>query len=59
VLIGVGVSNAAQAVEASTVADGVVMGASVMRRLIEHDADAVGEYVGEVRKALDAAVGLK
>jgi tryptophan synthase alpha chain len=59
VLIGVGVSNAAQAVEASTVADGVVMGASVMRRLIEHDADAVGEYVGEVRKALDAAAGLK
>jgi tryptophan synthase alpha chain len=55
----VGVSNAAQAVEASTVADGVVMGASVMRRLIEHDADAVGEYVGEVRKALDAAAGLK
>jgi hypothetical protein len=30
-----------------------------MRRLIEHDADAVGEYVGEVRKALDAAVVLK
>lgn len=59
VLIGVGVSNAAQAVEASVVADGVVMGASVMRRLIERDADAVGEYVGEVRKALDAAVGLK
>jgi tryptophan synthase alpha chain len=59
VLIGVGVSNAEQAVEASSVADGVVMGASVMRRLIENDADAVGEYVGEVRKALDAAVGLK
>ena len=59
VLIGVGVSNAAQAVEASVVADGVVMGASVMRRLIEHDADAVGEYVAEVRKALDASTGVK
>jgi tryptophan synthase alpha chain len=59
VLIGVGVSNAEQAVEASTVADGVVMGASVMRRLIEHDADAVGEYIAEVRKALDASIGLK
>jgi tryptophan synthase alpha chain len=59
VLIGVGVSNAAQAVEASVVADGVVMGASVMRRLIEHDADAVGEYVSEVRKALDASTGVK
>ena len=45
--------------EASVVADGVVMGASVMRRLIEHDADAVGEYVAEVRKALDASTGVK
>jgi tryptophan synthase alpha chain len=59
VLIGVGVSNAEQAVVASTVADGVVMGASVMRRLIEHDADAVGDYVGEVRKALDASSQVK
>jgi hypothetical protein len=30
-----------------------------MRRLIEHDADAVGEYVGEVRKALDASSQVK
>jgi tryptophan synthase alpha chain len=59
VLIGVGVSNAEQAVEACTVADGVVMGASVMRRLVEHDADTVGEYIGEVRKALDAHVAMK
>jgi hypothetical protein len=35
------------------------MGASVMRRLIDHDADAVGEYIAEVRKALDASIGLK
>ena len=54
VLIGVGVSNAAQAVEACTVADGVVMGASVVRRLLEDGPDAVGEYVAEVRQALDA-----
>jgi len=27
--------------------------------LIEHDADAVGEYVGEVRKALDASSQVK
>ena len=54
VLVGVGVSNAEQAVEACRVADGVVMGASVVRRLIEHGADAVGEYVAEVRAALDA-----
>lgn len=55
VLIGVGVSNAEQAVEACRVADGVIQGASVVRRLIEGGADAVGDYVSEVRRALDAA----
>jgi tryptophan synthase alpha chain len=54
VLVGVGVSNAEQAVEASKVADGVIMGASVVRRMMEGGADAVGTYVAEVRTALDA-----
>lgn len=54
VLVGVGVSNAEQAHEAVQVADGVVMGASVMRRLLEHGPEAVGDYVAEVRAALDA-----
>jgi tryptophan synthase alpha chain len=49
VLVGVGVSNAAQAHEACQVADGVVMGAAVVRRLLEGGADAVGEFVAEVR----------
>jgi tryptophan synthase alpha chain len=53
VLIGVGVSNAAQAHEAVQVADGVVMGASVVRRLLDGGADAVAEYVAEVRAAID------
>jgi len=53
VLIGVGVSNAEQAAEACTIADGVVQGASVMRRLMEDGADAVGDYVAQVRKAVD------
>lgn len=53
VLVGVGVSNAQQARQAVVVADGVVMGASVVRRLLEGGADAVGEYVAEVRAALD------
>lgn len=56
VLIGVGVSNAAQAAQAVTVADGVVQGASVVRRLIESGPDAVGEYVAEVRAAIDDVV---
>jgi len=54
VLVGVGVSNAEQAVEASKVADGVIMGASVVRRMMEGGADAVGAYVAEVRSALDS-----
>jgi len=58
VLIGVGVSNAAQAAEAVTVADGVVQGASVVRRLLDDGPDAVGAYVAEVRAALDA-VGVR
>lgn len=54
VIVGVGVSNSAQAVEACRVADGVVQGASVVRRLLESGPDAVGEYVAEVRRSLDA-----
>jgi tryptophan synthase alpha chain len=49
----VGVSNAEQAAEAVTIADGVVQGASVMRRLLKDGPDAVGEYVAEVRAAID------
>ena len=54
VLVGVGVSNAAQAREATRVADGVMQGASVVRRLMEGGPDAVGDYVAEVRAAIDA-----
>jgi len=54
VLVGVGVSNAAQAREAVQVADGVVQGASVVRRLLEDGPDAVGDYVAEVRAAIDS-----
>src|SRR5690606_15024287 len=53
VLVGVGVSNAEQAFEASRVADGVVQGASIVRRLMEEGPDAVGSYVAEVRAAID------
>jgi tryptophan synthase alpha chain len=56
VLVGVGVSNAEQAAEAVRVADGVIQGASVVRRLLDGGAEAVGAYVSEVRAAVDAAV---
>jgi tryptophan synthase alpha chain len=53
VLVGVGVSDAAQAYEVTRVADGVIQGASVVRRLMESGPDAVGDYVAEVRAAID------
>jgi tryptophan synthase alpha chain len=53
VLVGVGVSDAAQAYEVSRVADGVIQGASVVRRLMEDGPDEVGRYVAEVRASID------
>ena len=55
VLVGVGVSDAEQAYQASRIADGVIQGASVVRRLMEEGADAVGSYVAEVRRSIDRA----
>ena len=56
VLVGVGVSNAAQAVEICSVADGVVIGSALMRRVLEGAGPVgVGAFVAEVRAALDAA----
>jgi len=56
VLIGVGISNAAQAVEACQVADGVVIGSSVVRRMLAGEGPlGVAAYVAEVRAALDAS----
>jgi tryptophan synthase alpha chain len=54
VLIGVGVSNGDQAVEVASVADGVIVGASVVRRILEGlGPEGVSRYVGELREALD------
>lgn len=53
VLVGVGVSDAEQAYQASRIADGVIQGASVVRRLMEAGPDAVGSYVAEVRRSID------
>lgn len=59
VLVGVGVSNAEQARQACLVADGVIQGASVVRRLIYEGADAVANYVAEVRVAIDSLADSK
>lgn len=53
VLVGVGVSDAMQAKEACTVADGVIQGAAIMRRLLDEGVDSVGAFVAEVRNAID------
>ena len=54
VLVGVGVSTPAQAVETCSVADGVVIGSVVVRRMIESGTAAgVGELVATFRQALD------
>ena len=53
VLVGVGVSDAEQAYQATRVADGVIQGASVVRRLMEEGPDAVGTYVADVRASID------
>lgn len=54
VLIGIGISNAAQAVEACTVADGVIMASALMRmRLNGASIQEVADAARVVRKAID------
>ncbi len=54
VLVGVGVGTPAQAVEVSTVADGVVVGSAVVQRMLDRAGpEGVGELVAEFRAALD------
>lgn len=53
VLIGIGVSNAEQATEAAAVADGVVVGSAVVKLVSEQGASAAGDFLGDIRAALD------
>lgn len=53
VLVGIGVSNAPQAVEAATHADGVVVGSAVVRAILESGASAARSLLGDIRRALD------
>lgn len=53
VLIGIGVSNAAQATEAARVADGVVVGSAVVRIVLDQGAGAASDFLGNLRAALD------
>ncbi len=56
VLVGVGIGSPEQAVEACSEADGVIIGSTVVRRLIDGQGPgAVGELIASYREALDAA----
>jgi tryptophan synthase alpha chain len=56
VLIGVGVSNAAQAKEIAQVADGVIVGSALVRKLLDGGgAEAAASFVTELREGLDGA----
>lgn len=55
VLVGIGVSTPAHAVEAAATADGVVIGTAVVRLVLEQGASFAGAFLADVRAALDAA----
>ena len=54
VLVGIGVSNATQAVEACRSADGVVIGSAVVRAVLEEGGPVAASFLRDVRSALDA-----
>ena len=54
VLVGVGIGTPDQAAEVCEVADGVIVGSAIVRRMVaDGTAESVGELVGEFRAALD------
>ncbi|MDQ3916270.1 MAG: tryptophan synthase subunit alpha [Actinomycetota bacterium] len=53
VLVGIGVSTPAHAVEAAASADGVVIGTAVVRLVLEEGAGPAAAFLAEVRAALD------
>jgi tryptophan synthase alpha chain len=60
VLVGVGVSNPEQAAEVAAVADGVIVGSAIVRRLLDGGgAEAAAAFVSELRAGLDALTGVQ
>ncbi len=56
VCVGVGVSTPAQAAEMCEVADGVVVGSALVRRLLEGEGpDGAAAFVGSLREAIDGS----
>jgi len=56
VLLGLGISNVAQAREAAAAADGVIVGSALVRRLLDGGGpDQAAAFVAELRAGLDAS----
>ncbi len=56
VCVGVGVSTPAQAAELCEVADGVIVGSALVRRLLEGEGpDGAAAFVGSLREAIDGS----
>lgn len=54
VLVGIGVSNAAQAAEVAQIADGVIVGSALVRRLLEGAGPSgAAKFIAELRSGLD------
>jgi tryptophan synthase alpha chain len=54
VLVGIGVSNAAQAEEVASVSDGVIVGAALVRRILEGEGpEGVRQFVSTLRAGVD------
>jgi len=54
VLLGIGISNGAQAKQAAQYADGVIVGSAIVKRVLDGDPDGAVELAGEIRRALDS-----
>jgi tryptophan synthase alpha chain len=60
VLLGFGISTPQQAAEAAAVADGVIVGAAVMRRILDGAGPAeVGAFVASLRAALTGPIAVR
>lgn len=56
VLVGVGVSSSDQAKQVTSVADGVIVGSAVIRRILDSGSiNGAVEFVSQIRKALDGS----
>lgn len=55
ILVGIGITTAEHAVEATRFADGVVIGTTVVNLIMEQGSGAARDFLSQVRVALDAA----